>query len=178
MAGASERHNLLTTNLVMSLGSQVRGRSCKVYPSDMRVKIEKTGLYTYPDVVVVCGKAEFEDEEADTLLNPTMIIEVLSKSTENYDRGKKFENYRTLESLQEYVLVAQDAYRLEHYRRQLDQQWLFSELKGLQGTILLPTIACTLAMPDVYDKVEILAETLLLRGNAENLTRSHKGTKE
>jgi Uma2 family endonuclease len=155
MAEASERHNLIETNVVSALHTQLRGRSCKVYPSDMRIKIPATGLYTYPDVTVMCDKAQFEDIDRDTLLNPTVIVEILSKSTENYDRGKKFQNYRTLESLTEYILIAQDAVHIEHYIRQSDNQWLLSEAKDLSAVVELPTIQCTLALIDVYDKVDI-----------------------
>ena len=168
MAGASERHNLITTNVVIELGTQLRGRSCKVYPSDMRVQIKVTGLYTYPDVVVVCGKPRFEDEDNDTLLNPTVLVEVLSKSTETYDRGKKFENYRTLDSLTEYVMIAQDRVHVEHYVRQLDNQWLLSEAKALQDVIELPTIQCTLALADVYDKVDLQPRSKVLRESSED----------
>ncbi len=124
----------------------------------MRVKIQHKSLYTYPDVVVVCGQAEFEDEDRDTLLNPMVIVEVLSPSTERYDRGKKFQNYRMIDSLAEYVLVAQDAYRIEHYIRQPDQQWLLSEAASLNDIIALPSIQCTLALADVYEKVLMDAE--------------------
>ena len=120
----------------------------------MRVKIPATGLYTYPDVTVMCGKAQFEDLDRDTLLNPTVIVEILSKSTEGYDRGKKFQNYRMLESLTEYILIAQDAVHIEHYVRQPDNQWLLSEVKDLSAVVELPTIQCTLALIDVYDKVD------------------------
>jgi Uma2 family endonuclease len=167
MAGASERHNLITANVVIELGTQLRGRSCKVYPNDMRVKVSVTGLYTYPDVVVVCGKPQFEDEDHDTLLNPTVIVEVLSKSTETYDRGRKFENYRALDSLSEYVMIAQDRVHIEHYVRQPDNQWLLSEAKELQDVIDLPTIQCTLALADVYDKVDIQSRPKVLRESSE-----------
>lgn len=155
MSGASERHNLIETNVVSALHTQLRGRSCKVYPSHMRVKIPATGLYTYPDVTVMCGKAQFEDIDRDTLLNPSVIVEILSKSTEGYDRGKKFQNYRTLESLTEYVLIAQDAVHIEHYIRQPDNQWLLSEAKDLSAVAGLPTIQCSLVLIDVYDKVDL-----------------------
>lgn len=133
----------------------------------MRVKIPAMGLYTYPDVVVVCGKPQFEDEENDTLLNPTVIVEVLSKSTENYDRGRKFENYRRLESLTEYLLIAQDRPYIEHYMRQADNQWLLSETKELQDVIELPTIECKLALADVYDKVDFQSRPRVLRESDE-----------
>ena len=150
MAGASERHNLISANVVATFHAQLRGRSCKVYPSGMRVQIKATGLYPYPDVVIVCGKPQFEDEENGTLLNPTVIVEVLFKSTETYDRGKKFENYRTLGSLTEYVMTAQDRVHVEHYVRQPDNQWLLSEAKDLQNVVELPTISCTLVLASAH----------------------------
>src|SRR5438045_3140164 len=113
MAGASEQHNLITTNVVREFSTQLKGRPCKAYANDMRVKVAPTGLFTYPDVVVACGDIHFDDEQKDTLTNPTVIIEVLSKSTEAYDRGEKFVHYRRLDSLQEYLLVSQDQYRIE-----------------------------------------------------------------
>ena len=106
MAGASREHNLIAGNVSRELGNQLKGRPCETYQSDMRVKVSDTGLYTYPDVVVACGELAFEDDEVDTLLNPTLLIEVLSESTESYDRGKKFGYYRTIQSLAEYLLVA------------------------------------------------------------------------
>src|SRR5262245_7942569 len=153
LAGGSEQHNLIAGNVLASLHAQVRKRSCTVYPSDMRLKIPHTNLYTYADISVVCGQAQFEDVQRDILLNPNVIVEVLSPSTENYDRGKKFQNYRTLDSAHEYLLIAQDTYHIEHYIRQPDNQWLLSEADSLDATIELPTINCTLALADVYEKV-------------------------
>ena len=158
LAGASRQHNLITTNVIRELSTQLKKRACTVYPSDLRVKISETGLYTYPDVVVVCGKAQFEDKEQDTLLNPTVVVEVLSKSTEAYDRGTKFKNYRALPSLTEYVLIAQDTHHIEHYLRQADNQWLLSEVDDPQGVVELPTIQCSLLLSEVYDKVEFAPE--------------------
>ena len=117
MAGAAPAHVLITSNVTRELGTQLKGRSCRVYPSDLRVKVSETGLYTYPDVVIVCGEQQFDDEHRDTLLNPTLIVEVLSPSTEAYDRGEKFDHYSQLESLQEYVMIAQDRPRVERYVR-------------------------------------------------------------
>ncbi len=111
MAGASRKHNTIVTNLAYLLVGQLKGRSCEVYNSDMRVKVSATGLYTYPDLVVVCGKPRFDDDQEDTLLNPTVIIEVLSKSTEAYDRSEKFAQYRALELMADYLLIAQDIAR-------------------------------------------------------------------
>ena len=124
MSGASRRHNLITVNITAGLHAQLRQRPCEVYTSDMRLKVSPTGLYTYPDVVVVCETPQFEDAELDTLLNPTLIVEVLSRSTEDYDRGGKFEHYRSLDSLQEYLLVA---CHIVHYTREPAQTWRLSE---------------------------------------------------
>ena len=167
MAGANERHNLIVANLVIEIGVQFRKRPCRIYPSDMRVKISETGLYTYPDVTVVCGRPQFDDDQSDILLNPTVIFKVLSKSIEAYDRGKKFQHYRTIDTLMEYLLVAQDSYHVEHYVRQADGQWLLSEATHLRQTIHLPTIDCDLTLADVYDKVELAPEMLYLNGAQE-----------
>ena len=155
MTGASEPHNLIVINTIRELSAQLKKRPCKVYANDMRVKVSPTGLYTYPDVVVVCGKEQFEDARLDTLLNPTLIIEVLSDSTEAYDRGRKFEHYRHLDSLVEYVLIAQQRPHIESYRRQPDQQWLLTECSGLEATLRLQSIDCDLALAEIYAKVEL-----------------------
>ncbi len=119
----------------------------------MRVKIPLTGLYTYPDVSALCGRPQFDDKQEDILLNPSVIIEVLSPSTEQYDRGKKFQHYRTLDSLREYLLIAQDSYHIEQYIRQDNGQWLFLAVDGLDAAIDLPTIACRLSLAEVYEEV-------------------------
>ena len=155
LAGASERHNLIVANLVGEFRSQLKKRSCKVYPSDMRVKIQATGLHTYPDVVVVCGEPKFEDDHKDTLLNPTLIVEVLSDSTEAYDRGKKFDHFRTVDSLSDYLLVAQDHPKVEYYTRQPNGKWLLSVFNNLQEVIELAEVACELPLNEIYDKVEL-----------------------
>jgi len=155
MTGASEAHNQIVANLMIEIGTQFKKRPCKVYANDMRVKVSPTGLYTYPDIVAVCEQRHFDDEQKDTLLNPTVIIEVLSSSTADYDRGTKFEQYRTLDSLKEYILIAQDKYHIEHYVRQANHQWLLSETNDLQDMIELPSIQCSLAVSEVYDKVEV-----------------------
>jgi Uma2 family endonuclease len=152
MSGASREHNKISGNAFASLHTQLRQRPCEIYQNDMRVKVRAVGLYTYPDVVVVCGEPKFEDGEFDTLLNPTVLIEVLSPSTENYDRGKKFQHYRTLESLQEYLLISQESARIEHYVREGDQ-WIFTDATQLEDVVTLPSIDCTLALADVYEKV-------------------------
>ncbi len=153
MTGASREHNLIVGNLLGSLHPQLRGRPCELYPSDMRVKITRTGAYAYPDLVVVCGEPEFEDEQVDTLLNPTVLVEVLSPSTERHDRGRKWEHYRRLPSLAEFLLVAQEQPRIEHYLRQESGLWLFHDASGEDAVLELSSIGCTLALRDVYDKV-------------------------
>ena len=155
MTGASESHNLIVINTIRELSIQLKKRPCKVYANDMRVKVSPTGLFTYPDVMVVCGQAQFDDSHLDTLLNPTLIVEVLSDSTEAYDRGRKFEHYRHLDSLVEYVLIAQHRPHVESFRRQLDQQWLLTECNGLDGTLRLQSIDCDLALAEIYAKTEV-----------------------
>jgi Uma2 family endonuclease len=152
MSGASRRHNLIALNIGGELRSQLRGRPCEAYVSDMRVRVDSSPTYTYPDVVAVCGEPQFEDVHVDTLLNPTLIVEVLSDSTEKYDRGEKFAKYRRLASLHEYVLVAQDKIRVERYVRD-EAQWLFSEISTPDGALLLPSIGCELTLGAIYEKV-------------------------
>ena len=152
MTGASENHNIVVSSTLAALYGQLRKRPCQIYPSDMRVRIPATGLYTYPDISVVCGTPEFEDDGLDTLLNPAVIIEVLSSSTEQYDRGKKFQHYRTVTSLEEYILIAQDSIRIEHFARQ-GEQWILTDAKTLDSVLTLPSIDCTLVLSDVYEKV-------------------------
>lgn len=155
MAGASRWHNLIVLNVGAEVRTQLKGRSCEAYTNDMRVRIPRSPSYKYPDLIAICGQPQFEDEHKDTLLNPTMIVEVLSPSTEAYDRGAKFGEYRTIESLQEYVLISQDKPWIERYVRQKETPfWLFSDISGLETSIELQSVDCTLALAEVYDKVE------------------------
>jgi Uma2 family endonuclease len=160
MAGASENHNLITANIIITLGMQLRGRPCKLYPSDMRVKIHDLGNYHYPDVSVVCGEAQIEDHHQDTLLNPTLLVEVLSPSTEAYDRGRKFAEYRTISSLQTVVFVAQDHAHIEVFVRQDLATWEFSEVKASVGrnAVDLASIGCQLSLAEVYDKLSFATQ--------------------
>ena len=153
MVGASRRHNLIAGNVFGELRQQLKDSSCEAYTNDMRVKIPAAGLYTYPDVVVACGEPVFEDEYFDTLLSPVLIVEVLSPSTAAYDRVKKFGYYRTIESLSEYLLIAQDEYRVEQYVRQADGRWLLSDVRSLGGVFELPSVGCKLRLADVYARV-------------------------
>ncbi len=153
MSGASRNHNRITFNLARRIGNQLDGKPCQGYVSDMRVKVSPTGLYTYPDVVVVCGEPRFEDDQVDTLLNPKVIIEVLSESTEKYDRGEKFTHYRALESVTDYLLVAQHQPCIESFHRQADGSWLYSVAQGLEAHIDIAAISCTLRLEEVYERV-------------------------
>jgi Uma2 family endonuclease len=153
MSGASPAHVLIVANVVASLHGQLRSRSCSVYSTDLRIKVSASGLYTYPDVVVVCGELSFDDQHRDTVLNPTLIVEVLSDSTRDYDRGMKFEHYRKLDSFREYVLLAQDRCHAEHHLRQADARWLLSETERTEDVLSLDSIGCRLPLADVYEKV-------------------------
>ena len=155
MAGASEAHNLIVANVVGEFRSQLKGRPCKTYPSDMKVETGPTGLFSYPDAIVVCGEARFHDSHRDMLLNPTLIVEVLSPSTEAYDRGAKFALYRRMESLTDYIMISSAEYRIEHFTRQADGRWLLSsEGTEILGDVSIPSLACSLPVSEVYDRVE------------------------
>lgn len=155
MAGASRLHNLIVANIIRVLGNQLLDGPCNVYPSDMRVKIATLNTYTYPDVVIACGEELFEDEQNDTLLNPIVIIEVLSDSTEAYDRGKKFDHYQSLASFVEYMLVTQETCHLEHYVRQDDRTWTYRSFHSPEDVVQLEAIQCTLVLKDIYAKTGI-----------------------
>jgi Uma2 family endonuclease len=153
MSGASRRHNLIVLNIGSELRAQLRGRDCEAYVNDMRVKVRRTTMYTYPDVVALCDRPELEDGHGDTLLNPSVIIEVLSDSTEKYDRGEKFAHYRKLESLREYILVSQDKIRVEQYVRH-GEHWVLSEISDPGDALRLESLGCEVALRDIYDRVE------------------------
>jgi len=153
MGGGSPRHNQISVNVSGELRQRLRDRDCVAYSSDQRVKVSASGLYTYPDVTIVCGEPEFDDDKKDTLLNPMVLIEVLSPTTEDYDRGGKFKHYRTLSSLQEYVLISQDEALVEHYVRN-ENQWVFSEIDSLAETLVLPSLDCELPLAEIYLKVQ------------------------
>jgi len=153
MPGASRHHVTITVNIATSLKLQMRGRDCRVYTSDMRVKVSSSGRYTYPDVSAVCGEGRFEDAEVDTLLNPAVLVEVLSDSTEKYDRSEKFDHYRTIASSREYVLVAQNSMRVDHYVLR-DGEWVFSALTAAEERLSLPSVGCEISLADIYENVE------------------------
>lgn len=162
MAGESNEHADISVNLVVELGSQLKGTPCRVWTKDSKVlsgpaiRSSKSikGLFSYPDIVVVCEEPQFLDDHRDVLLNPTVIIEVLSPSTESFDRGEKFWRYRThLASLTDYVQVSQALPLIEHFRRQSNDEWLLSTVGDMEGSLNLASINCTLRMSEVYDRV-------------------------
>jgi Uma2 family endonuclease len=152
LAGASTRHNLITANVIIALGGQLKSRPCRVYPSDLKVRVPNSKRFFYPDVSVVCGSDEFADGEQDVILNPTLIVEVSSESTAAFDRGKKFLSYQQIGSLQEYLLVSQDEILVEGYARQGNDTWLYSKVTDLGGSLTLRSIECELPLQDIYDK--------------------------
>jgi Uma2 family endonuclease len=150
MEGASYEHTLAKDNLAGETRSQLKNGPCRVLTSDMRVKVEATGPYTYPDIAIVCDEPRFEDAVFDTLLNPRVLVEVLSDSTEKYDRGAKFGHYRQIPSLQEYVLVSQDQPLVERYVRQPDRSWLLTVFEGLSQTFAFTSVPARIALADIY----------------------------
>ncbi len=159
MAGASRKHNTITFNICGELYSQLKGSSCHAFSSDMRVKIPRTGLFTYPDVLIVCGEPEFLDgEHLDTLVNPQVVFEVLSKSTERYDREFKFQSYRTLDSMREYILVRQDQMLIEHYVRGEKEQWERDGIFERHIELVLTSVPVRLQLADIYRGVDLSIE--------------------
>lgn len=155
MAGASPEHNTVALNIAGELRTRLKGRPCQPYSSDQRVKIEATGLNTYPDVSVVCGEQRFDDTSPRALLNPTLIVEVLSEKTEAYDRGDKFDHYRQLDSLQEYLLVSPNRARVERYLRTPGgAEWVLTVVSGRDTAIYLPSVDCELPLAEIYDKLQ------------------------
>ena len=158
MWGASFPHARLQSNLLVELALALRGKDCAALGSDVRVRVPATGLYTYPDVIVICGPPQFADDQKDTVLNPTVIIEVLSPSTETYDRGRKFQHYRTIPSLRHYVLVEQSSLRVEHYQSQADETWLLRHMDQPEDELRLDTMGVAIPLKLIYAKVELPPE--------------------
>ncbi len=154
MAGASWEHTLIKDNVAHNARNQLDDGPCRALTSDLRVKVDATGLYTYPDVIIVCEEPQFEDKMFDTLLNPRVLMEVLSDSTEKYDRGAKSGHFRQIPSLQEYVLIAQDQPLVERYVRQQDGGWLLTEFRGLEQTFAFTSIPVNIKLADIYRGVE------------------------
>jgi len=157
MAGTKPRHNALAANVIAALAGRLRARGspCIVFTSDQRVRSEATGIHTYPDVSVACGP-RFDEKYRDTLINPAVIVEVLSTSTEGYDRGAKFAHYRTIQGFAEYVLVSQRGHRIEHFRRLESGQWLLTLFEGDEAVLDLPSLGCTIPLGDIYAQTDLL----------------------
>ena len=160
MAGGSPMHSLIATNLAREVGNRLKGHPCVPFNSDLRLKVAATGLYTYPDLSVVCGPLEFADGQADVIVNPTLLAEVLSNSTEGYDRGKKFEHYRQIPTLREYLLVSQKEPRLELFLRAADGEWRWREVTGLTAHLELPALQISLPLAVVFANVKFAASPL------------------
>lgn len=159
MAGASPRHNAIAANLLGVLYGALAGKDCPAFGSDQRVKVAASGLYTYPDISIFCGPREFDEAEGDTLLNPIAIIEVLSDSTESYDRGKKFDHYRRVESLVEYILVSQHAPQVERFARRSDGDWLLTIAHGLKSEFELSATGSRIELANIYRHVTFESNT-------------------
>jgi Uma2 family endonuclease len=153
MAGAGVNHVRIVRNIIRQLDTQLDESECEILNNDIRTKIKLKKSYTYPDLVAICGEPELEDGEFDTLLNPVLIVEVLSPATEGYDRGEKFQSYRTIDTLQEYLMIAQDRLAVELYRRQADGTWLLSEANTFESRLNLTSIDCTLTLAEIYKRV-------------------------
>jgi Uma2 family endonuclease len=154
MTGASLNHIKVVSNITAELVVQLRGRPCSVLSNEMKVRMPDSRKFFYPDIAVLCGEPQFHDERTDIILNPVLLIEVLSKSTEAFDRGDKFLAYQQLASLREYVLVSQDKALIEQYVRQDDGEWNYRAVIGRESSLALPSVECTLSLSAVYDKVD------------------------
>lgn len=156
MSGASNEPNDIAYNINRLVAPFLHGKKCKLYGSDFRVHIPENTLYAYPDFTIVCGKTETTDIYTDNLTNPSVIIEVLSKSTEDYDRGSKFMLYRSIKPLKEYILIDSTAISIEHFEKQEDKSWRLNEFKQLSNSFVISTIVLTLQLKDVYEDVSIV----------------------
>ena len=176
MAGESPAHGAICVNLVGQLYNQLRGGPCQLFTKDMKVRSgpaprpgrSRKGLFSYPDLVVVCGEMQFHDEHQDVLTNPTVIVEVLSPATEFSDRSDKWVRYQTwLPTLTDYILVSQFRPLIEHYRRQPEGQWIYTPASGLEGSLRIDSINCTLPLAEVYDRVVFPPEDELIADDEE-----------
>ena len=152
MSGASRSHNRITVDITIQLGNQLMDSDCEVFASEMRVRTSPEVSYFYPDVIVVCGEPRFEDDTFDTLLNPIIVIEVLSPSTAAFDRGEKFEHYKQITSLQEHILISQDRVRVEHYWHE-GTQWTHNTFQNLEDVLSLTSIECEVSLRAIYRRV-------------------------
>lgn len=157
MSGASFRHNKIQMNFTISVGNFLKGKSCDIFGSDLRIHVPANTLFTYPDVIIICDKPQFLDQEFDTVLNPAVIVEILSSSTQRYDRGEKFMFYRSISSLQEYILIDSEKIAVEHYKRNGDNTWLLQEWKERADILPIATIGFELPLKEIYSGVNLPA---------------------
>jgi Uma2 family endonuclease len=178
MAGGSPPHNQIGFNTTVALGSQIRGRNCRGYTADQKVRSDPQDMFSYPDITIVCGEPIFHDQQKDVVLNPTVIIEVLSPTTEAFDRTEKFARYRTIKSLRDYLLIAQDRPCIEHFVRQKGKrQWMYNVETELTSSIWIESIKCELKLADVYELVEFPAKRPLIFEVVNTLPPSTKKAK-
>jgi Uma2 family endonuclease len=160
MSGGSPEHSTIATNLTIEIGSQLKNRPCQAFSSDMKVRSATMSMFAYPDLTIVCDEPEFHDRYQDALLNPIVLFEVLSPSTEGYDRGPKFTHYQTIGSLRDYVLVAQDEPRMEHFVRHGESQWLLTTVEGLDAKLHIASIDCTILLSEAYHRVKFVPKSV------------------
>jgi Uma2 family endonuclease len=160
MAGGTVRHGIVKDNLVRRIGNALDGTPCRTVSADVKVKVSATGLYTYPDVIIVCGEPQVDRKDQDVLLNPHVILEVLSKSTESYDRGKKFRHFQTIDSLKEFVLISQWEPSVERFHRREDGSWTLTYFEGLDATFRFASLVGELKLSDIYENVTFVDLTL------------------
>ena len=160
MSGGSANHNRIARNVLTTLSIAFEDKPCEAFITDMRLLVKENGLYTYPDIMVVCGGLEFVEGRTDTLTNPIVIVEVLSQSTEGYDRGAKFELYRALETLQDYVLIDQAKVHVECFHKMKDGRWILTEFNELEATLQLEAVGVDISLSQIYRRVEWESKTM------------------
>ena len=153
MSGASGKHNRIFTNLFIDIGIKLKGKNCLPYGSDLRIHIPKNTLYTYPDISIICGEMELTGDKFDTATNPSVIIELLSDSTRNYDKGEKFTLYRDINSLQEYILIDTEKIHVEKHIRHADNSWQLTDYKSIENTFTISTIQQSFMLKDIYEGI-------------------------
>jgi Uma2 family endonuclease len=155
MSGASARHNVISKNLTRDLATALKGHPCQPYGSDFRVHIPENTLFTYPDISIVCGDIVSSEEDEDSFLHPTIVIEILSPSTKSYDRGEKFKLYRDIPTLKEYILVDSESINIEAWRINEKNKWELHEYNSLDQQLQLPTLSLTLSLADIYEGTKL-----------------------
>lgn len=156
MSGASIAHNKIAMNTSVDIATKLKGKKCQPYGSDLRIHIPKNTLYTYPDISIVCGEIETTDDKFDTVTNPSVIIEILSSTTRNYDKGEKFTLYREIDSLQEYILIDSERIMVEKFIRNADKSWQLTEYKTIEQSFSIETVGIEMQLTDIYDGVKIV----------------------